>query len=471
MAKYIFCVMLFVCLTGCSSAPSSYSSAVMQDISDTAISADMDNKKLVATVSTAFNEAMVKCPERVWPDYNWRSLDVILFDSSKQQAFRWKGSDGTKAELIDFSSVAPRLAQGVYAYNLPGEKPLMAMSLNYESSLYGLIGLSIHEGFHQFGQVGWPSLLQGVDERFTPYPQNYIPRYLRYAISRLLLDFLDTGDRARLSEARDVWDRYRRDFIEEAKAIAYTDIEEGTARYLEVRGTTLATLGCAADDKTMYARYRAILLQTVGGEIGILTDSSWESYTIGALASLALHNDTAHKGWEKRVVNGDTPLAILLENVSPKPAPEFNDKLAEAESATNRWNEDRRPVVEAFRQNAVSDKYYVFAIPEKRKMGSYNATGQIKDMATGWKLITNFRVSFSDRQSSALIKLNGFTIREDETSPCASGKEDTIIFYLPQDQVKIESGQQLSFTGGVVSGDKISYQEVRDNGGNRWFCL
>lgn len=49
--------------------------------------------------------------------------------------------------------------------------------------------------------------------------------------------------------ASDVWDRYRSDFIEEAKAIAYTDIEEGTARYLQVRGTTPATLGCPADDK------------------------------------------------------------------------------------------------------------------------------------------------------------------------------------------------------------------------------
>lgn len=469
MARPIVCLMLFACLTSCSSDTSYVTTAVMSNISDAAIAADKDNSKLVATASTAFNEVMVKCPEKVWPDYDWRALEVILFDSVKQQAFRWNGSDGTKMEMIDFSSVDPRLVQGAYAYNLPGEKPLMSLSLDSESSLYGLIGLGIHEGFHKFGQVGWPSLQLGVDDRFTPYPQNYMPRYLRYAISRLLLDYLDTGDRVRLSEARGVWDSYRREFKGESEAIAFTDIEEGTARFVEVMGTALGTLGCAADDAALYTRFRAYLLKTEGGSLGI-SDPAREAYLIGALASLALHNDVAHKGWEKRTAAGDTPLAILLENVSPKAAPEFSDMLMTAKSTIETWNEETKPRVEIFKESALSDKYYAFAVPNDRRMGSYRATGQIKDVATGWQLVTDINASFSARQSTSLIKLNGLTIRTDDSSLCSASKQNTFIFYLPRNQVEIVD-EQLSFSGGAVTGDRVTYQEVRDERGNRWFCL
>ena len=470
MARFTVCLVLFACLTSCSSGLSSVTTSAMSDIGDADITADRDNSKNVAMVSTAFNEAMLKCPEKVWPDYDWRALEVILFDSVKQQAFRWNGSDGAKAEMISFSSVDPRLVQGVYAYNLPGEKPLMSLSLNSESSLYGLIGLGIHEAFHKFGQVGWLSLQLGVDDRFTPYPQNYRARYLRYAISRLLLGYLDTGDRARLSEVRGVWDRYRREFKGESESIALTDIEEGTARFVEVMGTALGALGCAADDATLYARFRAYLLKTEGGFLHISFPSG-ESYLIGALASLALHNDMAHKGWEKRTAVGDTPLAILLENVSPKAAPEFSDMLMTAKSTIETWNEETKPRVEIFKESAISDEYYAFAIPENRRMGSYNATGQIKDVATGWQLVTDINVSFSARQSTALIKLNGLTIRTDGNSLCSANKQNMFLFYLPRNQVKIEGEQQLSFSGGAVTGDRVAYQEVRDKRGNRWFCL
>lgn len=470
MAKFLVYSVLIVWLIGCSSGTSSITAAVMPNINDAVITADRDNSELAATVSTAFYEAMTQCPERVWPAYDWRHLNIILFDNVKKEAFRWTGIDGKKPEKIDFSLVDLRLVQGNYAYNLPGEKPLMALALDSGSSLYSLIGLGIHEGFHQFGQVGWPSLLSGVDNRFTPYPQSYMARYLRYAISRLLLDYLDTGDRARLSEARDVWDSYRRDFEAESEAIAFTDIEEGTARFVEVMGAALGTLGCAADDSAIYARYRAYSLKMDGGFLHI-SFPSFESYTIGGLASLALHNDKAHKGWEKRTEAGDTPLAILLENINPKTAPEFSDMRKSAKDTIETWNEETRQSVEAFRQSVASDSYYAFAIPEKRRMGSYGATGQIKDLATGWKLVTDMNVSFPDSKSSALIKLNGLTVRTGENSPCSSAKENVFMFYLLQSQVSLASGQQLSFSGARVSGDNISYQEVRDDGGNRWFCL
>lgn len=120
-----------------------------------------------------FSTSMNQCPEKIWPDYTWRSFNVYFVYSEQQKVYKWNG------ETEEVTSFAPerlddRSLNGFYNFfELDGKK---SMSIKTDQDYVDPFVLATHEGFHYLGQENW---VHPQGARGTDYPLDYRPRYLR----------------------------------------------------------------------------------------------------------------------------------------------------------------------------------------------------------------------------------------------------------------------------------------------------
>jgi hypothetical protein len=289
------------------------------------------DEERVSTITKGFNVTMTACPERIWPDYNWSQKKIYLTNKKTLKAFAWYGSKSEKnrVESIELTSLRPGLSQGLYSFD-PREPNAMGLSLDQSQEYLRaednspkadfLISLGIHEGFHFFAQPSWkrPESKASNDSRAVDYPILTEPRYLRGKLLKLLKAHLKNPSEKALQEARGIYDTYEQKYSGEAKGIASTDQQEGTAFYAEIVGTAISQLGCAIDEKTLLSKS----LEQLQTSPDISGTSDSESYALGAAAGLIMRSSQDYAGWEKKIVEGQTPLAILLENIHPQIGPD-----------------------------------------------------------------------------------------------------------------------------------------------------
>jgi hypothetical protein len=126
----------------------------------------------VARITKGFDLAMIDCPQRVWPDYDWSRKKIYISNQTNSKAFAWQGGRTPQNRLssIDFSSLSPDFTQGLYGFSSK-EPDAMGLSLDKSSEYQKyadqagkpdfILTLGLHEGFHYFAQKGWKSPASG----------------------------------------------------------------------------------------------------------------------------------------------------------------------------------------------------------------------------------------------------------------------------------------------------------------------
>lgn len=121
-----------------------------------------------------------------------------------------------------------------------------------------------------------------------------------------------------------------------------TDGYEGTAKYVETLANLIDIQGCAASEAELKKAAIEHIKSSYGSSV-----SGWhfaldsEGYEIGGLAALILRFGSYDlKEWNSRMEKGETPLEVLLENVTSLEEPEpreLRDTFRVHAKSQNKW--------------------------------------------------------------------------------------------------------------------------------------
>ena len=264
-----------------------------------------------------------------------------------------------------------------------------------------------HEAFHYFVQdpsTDWKKELDGESSRATVYPSNSTPRIYRNHIYELLIKaYMDAGNAEKyLAQAKYWYDKYQEEFASEAKAIAYTDRNEGTARYVEYMSDLLFTHGLDLSKEEIQSKIRE-----VKANYQVLSSPSTESYEIGFIAGVIL--DEIDTSWKERMhYEGGTPLSLLFEHivaVREEPAMEV-DYIHTLDSIASQINAEMKPVMDKLQTVYKGENPGELLLIPKKAKGSFQTSGIYRhaDIDGGYEIINGYRKTLKNNEGEIQIK-------------------------------------------------------------------
>lgn len=276
----------------------------------------LDYQKIGANLTLT----MLDCPNRIWPNYNWRAVNVLI-GADGQAPVVWRGQSGQLFSL-PVNQVPAGAFGGMYSFPTFEGKDAVAFYLfDDDSKNFGdrrdkqVFQTIVHEGFHKFGQAGWSS--SEVNQRGTLYPISATPRlYRRMIFDRMKEYFISGGASTDSLSKAAYWNaKWKSQFPDEYKASM--DRIEGTARFVEVLAPVVASGGCQMSEADVYAGIVAALNTEMGFSVaGSSFQLDSEGYDVGSLAGFILRFINRDATWYDRVAKGSSPLDVLLSNVT-----------------------------------------------------------------------------------------------------------------------------------------------------------
>ena len=248
-----------------------------------------------------------------------------------------------------------------------------------------------------------------------------------------------------------------------------TDGYEGTARYSEIIGQTLAAYGCEINENLL----KQVVQKRVAKEPNLIDyagrialDS--EGYFIGSTAAFILRWTTGGKSWQAEVAKDQTPVDILLKDVAP-----FSEQPDPTVVELFRKNVDQqRAVIESDLMpatTALSDHdMYLLALPADWKQGSTSFKGFYVDSEQQIMFsIVDESVKFSSEGADLNTDIGLVTVAGSLGSPPCDGQTSWIIPLKESDVQVRGSAFQISGmkTRGSVKGTLKSTPD-----GKRWIC-
>lgn len=298
----------------------------------------------------------------------------------------------------------------------------LAMSIKIDQEWIDPFDLAAHEGFHFFGQREWTSP-KNSGGRGTTYPLDYRPRYYRKMTFKKLLSYFKEEKEDYLKEARFWFNRWKKTAPEEVQN--YTDISEGTARYVDTMSVSLAKNGCQASNEVI----KADILSKVEKEYSYAFNTSdpsldGESYSLGGLASLILELSMDDPDWQKKAKQGVSPIEYLLKDYQPKIS---NDDIADKEDyrvSLKKVNEEMGKLIDDD-ISFMSDKDYVrIQIPFQYVQSNFSPKffANIRDYPglNLFPLALELQFLSEDKQEEILVGVDGVIMEYYSDNPCLS---------------------------------------------------
>jgi len=333
-------------------------------------------------VANALTLSMVDCPERVWPGYDWRHLQVILVDPKQRLALLWNdqrtghGESGVRLTRIAFPDLPSAFRLQSARFALKPWEGLPTLTLDVSGSDTESISLGIHEAFHDFQDSAF-SPTQTASSPGVPYPANWQPHYLRQQMITSLSRALFSSDADALGAARYWRDQLVKRFPEEARLRDALDTIEGTAEYVENIGTALGTMGCDVTESELIDRAKELYSKQQEGlarDAGFQLDLASESYQVGFLTGLLLRQRNV-PSWQEQVSRGTTPSELLLRDVQPIAQDDDAKLIAKTRKSFELENRKLGELIEPFFQRMQSRDCYVLSIPFDWVPGSFSEEG------------------------------------------------------------------------------------------------
>lgn len=270
----------------------------------------------------------------VWPDHDYEKHNLILFhvDENGEPKLAWninvKGVNKVDLNKLDVEIPYP----GSYAKIEYENKPSIAMSIDdevikdLEKSSEQVYKTVTHELVHFYYQD------EHIESsRLANYPLDKTPRMYRKMIMNNLVKAYKNSDESDkyLSHAKYWYDKWTTEFSDEYNDIRGTDIDEGTARYVENIGSFIKP-GLSKEE------FKENAIKNINLDEDFVTADS-ESYDLGYVTALML--DQKIPNWKENFYkNKETLEEVLFKDVKPLEQdvdPEIEKKVSESIESFN----------------------------------------------------------------------------------------------------------------------------------------
>lgn len=445
-------------------------------------------------VFQGFNESMLTCPERVWPDYNWNEIQVVMIDHSQSKAFSWTGQKPlqTNPTETDLAKIPIEVSATTSSYSFTNWNGRQTIAMNKRAvdilevkspykgdGISYALPLAIHEGFHKYGQnTNWQDTnLAGA--RTQVYPMtSFNDIYYRYMAGASLQWYLFSGDQNRLKAFTYWYDKFIDESDEQTVRNAHkVERVEGSARYVEVLGAAIGKFGCSMDETQLIqksASYINLSIPTL--------DSAGLSYSTGAMASLVLRKQ-GEEDWQTKVMQGLSPMAVLRSTLSNTgDYVESDDEKAvrgSFESMMKQANQRMTPFAQAYLTELEKEERVRVLFNDSKVSGSYSYNNdiiwQLPDQSSTIFLYTDYNARFSFADNSFIdLKASVAESVASQDNPCGFGG-----IVVPMPKALFSGGANGIMPQKPVRGNladltmtgNIAYQTKRDTNGNDWICI
>jgi hypothetical protein len=312
--------------------------------------------------------------------------------------------------------------------------------------------LATHEQFHTYFQLEdskqpWASLekMEEQDDgggRFDQYPLQAKPRLYRAMVyNSLLAAYQNPGKRDEHLSAAAYWqDTWARNYPDEAKSQAPTELLEGTAKYFEKAAVAMAA---AEDPQNAYERhdYLAHTLKPMA-----VPFKAFEPYAIGVGALLNADQGELVDLQNRLADQPVTPLSQVLQGVKPTKQATPEDIEKSITDATAEKNETLSRQIDPFVTGMLDSKSWVLMMPADTLRGTLNASGLYTTKALPIPIFPNAALSF--KLKTGQLELDDVTTGQDDR-----GEDSYFIVPLdPNGQGTTLSGNTLRLDTGHVTG-------------------
>lgn len=437
---------------------------------------DSDSKETtlidVQEISKSFDTAMIECPERIWPDYGWDNFQVVLVDRENETAFLWNDLTSmsiipTEPKVISYLQLPANLKYGSYGY---GEwNGYDTMSIAFNNGNQNPVILAFHEGFHYLGQSNW-GFPHGIGSREYNYPENYYPRYLRNQIGFSLLNQFIGEDQYGIEKAAYWYQKWVTEYPEELVRFNRVDRTEGSAKYVECLSSAIANIGCWASESDLFSFLSEEIKFNNSFEKAGYYPLAGEPYFLGEISGVLLRR-IGKAYWENRIIQGDTPLDIIFEDVEPMIDDDNTIILSNIQDHYENLNEQLRLFIEPLMDSWNSTDFVRVTIPRTWGAGSYIGHGERLQYQNGSENLTISQYITGVYQTSAgeLMEVTDLSIIWTAESPCGNFGDS---FPLPKAQFDETANNCIVFNDSQISSTGcIEYEVVIGDNGENWVCL
>lgn len=418
----------------------------------------------VQRLTSDFNKTMMVCPQKIWSDFKWDGLKVVLMYPSKAESWLWDASSNSLQKIANVELPASAIGSLYEFFDLGGHK---AMSLNMETDKDNAFQFGVHEFFHYVGQEDWIYIQTGG--RGTSYPMKGEPRLYRRMIYDNLKKYLLSGGKDHLGRAKYWFTKWSSEYVNETQST--TDGYEGTARYVDTMASAVAELGCLATDKQLKAR----VIQKVTDDFGFSLNGqhpalSREGYDLGGIAALVLRfsgEDLAE--WNKRIVAGETPLQVLLESVAPVVDAVPEDLQNTFVHAAQESNKQRGKIIDADISNWNKKSYIRVQVPTKWLQSNFMPKFFVHSTELDLYLYPLYTEHYfiAPGDGGSKFQLNTNTVLFNHYSTVCSNQD--LLTLVPEHLIKQE-GRSAKIESDKVVGHFMG--EIKtDEQGFKYFCL
>lgn len=417
----------------------------------------------VQKLAENFHKTMMKCPEKIWSNYKWDGIKVVLMYPSKINSWVWDASTNSIQAIPNRDLPDSAIGSTYDFFELNGQK---SISLHLEEAHAEVFKLGVHELFHHIGQENWSHNHRG---RGTSYPLSGEPRFYRRMIYDNLKQYLHSGSQTNLRRAKYWFYKWSSEFSDETQST--TDGYEGTAEYVETMASAVAKLGCSASDEDIKAVVNEVIASKFGFSVaGQYLALDFEGYEIGGLAALVLRfSGTELLDWNKRMAAGETPLQVLFERVVPQVEPTPEALRYKFLQTAQRVNEGLKPLLDNDIKNWTNRAYVRVTAPhnwlQSNLMPKFFTRSSELNMELYPLSTEHHYVSHNDEGSDFRLQPNAIIFNH-YTKVCPNQFSFTLV---PEQFVRQEEGPNTLATDSVV-GRLVGEIKV-DEQGFKFFCL
>jgi hypothetical protein len=407
-------------------------------------------KPVSAEVQEAVARVWPQAP-KIWPGTVLKDRRIILGDGTRARVVSVDGvSDVSLSELRKRKIDIPRSGSSYADWD---GHPAVIMNVADPSyredaqssglSLSATLFANATDELYHATQRNWKTWKNVKEPRGTEYPLAVTPRLYRAMLyNDLVAAYTDPKQRNRhLAGAAYWWSMWQRQYPDEAKRAAATDIGEGAAGYF---GAVAAAVAMGAElNSPAQVRKRTPLrpLDPALDPQQITLDG--ESTALGGVAGLLL--DETRKGWKREVSQGGkTPLELLLWGVTPV-AEQPSDQLRQSiQDILSKLNTDLiprlNPLVSAYRNS----DHPLLLIPMNAAQGDLDAGGYYVARDVPYAILARLNGTF---------RLPSGSIQAKDASVLAGAVGGQTYLIVPLGKsAKTRDNDRLTLSGGGLTG-------------------
>lgn len=258
------------------------------------------SKSRIENVAAQLN-TILQCPNRVWPGLKKESYQILFVQPSSKKAWFWSAVTGA-ADKVDFS-----FSSEIPKYSLQQFRNERAVVINLDKTsenprvshipVDGAVNLAFHEGFHFLFQMKEPWVSQFAAATRKSDLDRVTAVYSRKMLIRALKnEIVSNREYGRSAFWFQKWNA-----LGEAAETKFSDILEGTANYVELMASIIASQGCEVTEKQIVETALASLDSLVNLPFPpnvmkqlfaeyVASGYQIEGYEIGLLSLLALRS-------------------------------------------------------------------------------------------------------------------------------------------------------------------------------------